>query len=102
MSSSDIKNNEARKRYELDVDGKIAILEYMLAGDSLVLSHTEVPEGLEGLGIGGKLAKHALEDIKDKGKKAIITCPFVTAYIKRHPEYKELVFGYKPKAQSEA
>lgn len=97
MNELSITNNEGKKRFEADVNGQIAYLEYMPAGQNIVLSHTEVPETLEGQGIGGRLVKEALETIKSNGQKIIIVCPFVAAYIKRHPEYLELVFGYKPK-----
>ena len=70
---------------------------YIPAGQNIVLSHTEVPMGLEGQGIGGQLIKQVLEIIKNNGQKIIIVCPFVATYIKKHPEYLDLVFGYQAK-----
>lgn len=94
MSDHTVIDNAENKRFELTVDGQIAYLEYMQAGDNLVLSHTEVPEGLEGRGIGSSLVKHVLEKLKAEDRKAIITCPFAISYIKRHREYLSVVFGY--------
>lgn len=89
-----VRNNEAQKRFEVAVNGRLALLEYILAGKNITYTHTEVPEELEGLGIGGKLARHALEFARDNGLKVIPLCPFVIAYLRRHPEYQPLVFGY--------
>ncbi len=84
-------NNEAAKQYEFDVDGKIAKIEYIRTTDKIFLTHTEVPVGLEGKGIGSALVKAVLEDVKKKDLILVPLCPFVAAYIKRHPEWKTLV-----------
>ena len=84
--------NEVEKRYEITTDGILAKLEYILSMDKIFLTHTEVPQSLGGRGIGSKLVKYALEDIKSKGLTLVPLCPFVAQYIKNHPEYKELVF----------
>lgn len=96
MNEFAITNNEAKKRYETTVNGQTAYLEYLPAGQNIVLSHTEVPVGLEGQGIGGQLVKQVLEEIRSQDQKIIVTCPFVVGYIKRHQEYLDLVYGYHP------
>lgn len=96
MSDSVVRNNPEAKRYETAVGEETAVLEYILAGSNIVLHHTEVPKSLEGQGIGSKLAKFALEDAKAREISVIPMCPFVASYIKRHPEYRILVFGYTP------
>lgn len=89
-----VEHHPERNRFEAQLDGQTAVLEYMKVGDSLILSHTEVPEVLEGRGIGSALAKAALEYVRDNELTAAPLCPFVRAYIQRHSEYKELVgFG---------
>lgn len=90
-----IRNNEAEKRFEVEVNGKLALLEYIWAGKNISYTHTEVPIGLEGMGIGGKLARHALDFARDNDLKVIPICPFVTNYLRTHPEYHPIVFGYK-------
>jgi predicted GNAT family acetyltransferase len=83
--------NEAAKQYEFHIDGFIPKIEYIKAAGNIFLTHTEVPVELEGKGIGSALIKQVLEEI-DKHKLVLIpTCPFVAAYIKRHPEWKRLV-----------
>lgn len=95
LDSLAIQNNEAEKRFEAEVNGRLAYLEYIRAGKNITYTHTEVPVGLEGMGIGGKLARHALEFARDNELKVIPICPFVTNYLRTHPEYQPLVFGYK-------
>lgn len=85
-----IDNKEA-KQYEFHIDNFVPRIEYMKASDKIYLTHTEVPRGLEGKGVGGKLVKMVLEDIEQKKLKLVPLCPFVAAYIKRHPEWKRIV-----------
>ena len=85
-----IDNKEA-KQYEFHIDDFVPRIEYMKVSDKIYLTHTEVPRGLEGKGVGGKLVKTVLEDIEQKKLKLVPLCPFVAAYIKRHPEWKRIV-----------
>lgn len=78
-------------RFELERDGKIAYLEYTIAGDVLALLHTEVPRELRGHGIAGSLAKTALDWARANAKKVDVICPSVTEYIEKNPEYQDLV-----------
>ena len=98
----EVINNADKKRFEVAVEGKVAFAEYMLAGKQFVLTHTEVPEALEGQGIGSLLAKAALGHAREHELKVLPICPFMAAYIRRHPEYQPLVFGYKPPADKAA
>ena len=87
-----ISNNEQNLHFEtlLD-DGNYAFVEYRWHKTALVLMHTLVPEGHEGKGIAGALAKFALEYAKEKKLPLIVYCPYVSAYMKRHPEYDALL-----------
>lgn len=89
--SGSVTDNAAQSRYELDVQGKTAVVGYERKGGTLYLTHTEVPEELEGQGIGSSLVKHVLDKARADGEKVAPWCPFVRAYIDRHPEYEELV-----------
>jgi len=84
-------DNEAAKRYEFHIDGQIPHIEYIKAKGKIFLTHTEVPKVLEGKGIGSSIIKAALEDIKAKDLILVPLCPFVAGYIKKNPEWKELV-----------
>ena len=84
-----VEQREAEDRFVIEVDGKLAYLEYMNRATMIVFPHTEVPEGLEGRGVGKALAEAALTWAKAQEKKIVPTCPFVAGYIKRHPEYHD-------------
>jgi uncharacterized protein len=79
-------------RYEIEVDGEVAgFLMYRLEPGVIELVHTDVASKWEGKGVGGALVKGALDDVRARGLKMRPFCPFVRAYIKRHPEYQDLV-----------
>lgn len=82
-----VRDNPDELRYELLVDGNLAgeIL-YRLRSDAVVLVHTEVAPQFEGQGLGGKLVAGALADIRARGLRPVAVCPFVRAYLQRHPE----------------
>jgi len=88
---AEVSNNQAESRFEALVAGKIAFLTYRQSPGALVFAHTEVPAELAGHGLGSKLARAALEFAR--GQHLLVTplCPFVIDYIRRHPEYIDLV-----------
>lgn len=87
-----VTKNEAESRYEIHVDGALAgFLEYRTVDDVLALVHTEVDEAYAGQGLGGQLAKYALDDAKARDVKISPLCPFVAKYIDKHPEYRVTV-----------
>ncbi|WP_397474856.1 GNAT family N-acetyltransferase [Pusillimonas sp.] len=86
-----IEQNENQHRFEWTEDGALSVLEYKLHGDTLTLTHTEVPESMGGKGIASDLVKHALELARRNGWKVHPECSYAATYIKRHPEYQDLV-----------
>lgn len=90
-SSEEPKQQVNGGRFEIEQDGHIAFLEYNLAGKVLQLIHTEVPNGLQGKGIGSELAQSALDWAREHGAKVDVLCEFVASYLKKHPEYADLV-----------
>jgi len=87
----EVTNNPAASRFEILTDQGAAILMYRQRGADLDLVHTEVPPALEGRGYASALAGAALSFARREGKKVIPTCPYVKAYLARHPEYTDLV-----------
>src|SRR6201984_3763312 len=88
---TDVVNNKAQHRYELTVNGHLAATYYELSGDVITFVHTEVPSELGGKGIGSKLVKGALDQVRSEGLKLVAECPFVKGYIDKHPEYSALL-----------
>ena len=87
----EITNNKDKKQFEVTVDGHKAELVYRFRRKTMFFMHTYVPEEIGGRGIASKLAAAGLEYAKAKGHQIAVLCPFVAAYIKKHPEWKKLV-----------
>lgn len=87
-----VQNNPEELRYELIVDDQLGgeIL-YRVTPDAVAFLHTEVSPALEGQGLASELVSAALADIRERGLRVVPICPFVRAYIRRHPEYRDLV-----------
>jgi uncharacterized protein len=95
-------DSPAASRYELHVGGVLAgFAEYKLQDQAVMFTHTEVLPGHEGQGIGSKLARFALDNVRQRGLQVIPVCEFIAGYIQRRPEYQDLVTG-KPQAGLEA
>ncbi|MFN6981289.1 MAG: GNAT family N-acetyltransferase [Brevundimonas sp.] len=91
MLDPDIHDNPKLHRYELPVDGEVAIVTYNLSPPNLMITETLVPERLEGQGIASRLAKHVLADAKARDLLILPVCPFFSAYLKKHPEHADVV-----------
>jgi uncharacterized protein len=86
-----VVNNPERRRFETRVNGILAQSAYRLDGNVITFTHTEVPESLAGKGIANLLAETALNYARDHELSVVPLCPFISTYIKRHPEYQSLV-----------
>ncbi len=92
----DIVDDAAAQRYEARLAGEPAgLIDYLPRDGWIVLDHTAVLPGFEGRGIAARMAKAALDDIRARGLFMTPTCPFVAEYVKRHPEYADLVVGVR-------
>jgi predicted GNAT family acetyltransferase len=94
----EVTDNTAAKRFEVRVDGVLAgFAAYLLHpgfGDRpgvVVFTHTEVEPDFQGQGVAQELAARALDEVRAHGLKAQPLCPFIASYIRRHPEYEDLV-----------
>jgi predicted GNAT family acetyltransferase len=86
----DVIHNPGKHRFEAEAEGQTALLTYLLHDGHIVFNHTEVPEALEGQGLGSRLAQAALDYAKSHRLRVTAQCPFVAAYLARHPEYSTL------------
>lgn len=88
----DVHDDPENRQFTVEVDGKVAgKAEYRLRGDTYVFIHTEVDPEFQGLGVANRLARWALDDVRRQGRTLVPLCPFIAAYIRRHPEYDEIV-----------
>jgi len=87
-----VVDNPSELRYEVWAGDTLAgLIRYTREDDVVTMVHTEVEPAFEGEGVGSALVAGALDDVRAKGKRVRPLCPFVAAYVKRHPEYADLV-----------
>jgi predicted GNAT family acetyltransferase len=91
----EVVDNPGHGRFEAVVDGVVVgkAVYRVQAGPSgtVVFTHTEVDPGLQGQGVAQALARRALDQVRAGGRRVVPQCPFIAAYIGRHPEYTDLV-----------
>jgi len=87
----EVKNNVTARRFEVQLGGQIAVIDYHKHGSVYVLTHAEVPSEYRGQGIADRMAYFALETARAEKAQVVPQCPFVRAYIRRHKEYQSLV-----------
>src|SRR6185503_10162253 len=85
------RDNEARSRFELDVDGVIAFVTYRRDGGVITLVHTEVPPELGGRGIGSKLGRATLDAVRAQARKLSVECDFIRNFMGKNPGYNDLL-----------
>jgi uncharacterized protein len=86
-----VNNNTTKHRFELEVEGHIAAAYYERSGNVITFEHTEVPAELGGKGVGSKLVKGALDQVRAEGLQVVAQCPFVKAWIGKNPAYSDLL-----------
>jgi len=87
----EVEHNTEHNRFEMFVDGNLAVLNYILKGDIIIFTHTGVPPAIGNRGLGSKLVKTGLNYARENGLKVRSTCWFVSKYIRRHAEYQDLL-----------
>jgi len=90
MDLNHISVNHApeRNRFEINVQGYTAVLDYALKDSTITFTHTGVPPELDGQGVGSRLVRAGLEYARANGLKIQSMCWFVTRYLERYPEYQ--------------
>lgn len=95
MTDVTVTDNRNERRYEAHLDGRLAgFAYYQLTDELIIFTHTEVDPSFEGRGVGGALARLALDDVRSKGERKVLAlCPFIKRWIDKHPDYASLVYG---------
>ena len=91
MTTGRVRDNKLLSRFELDAEGGLAFANYRLTPSAVIITHTETPRSLRGRGIASELVKGALELIRADGHRVIAGSGFVVDYLRKHPEYADLV-----------
>lgn len=89
----EVVDNPGAQRFEAVLPEGTAFVDYRLQDGAIVFTHTEVPEALEGRGVGNALVRVALDSARARGLHVVPLCPFVAAFIQRHNEYADLIRG---------
>ncbi len=89
--SDAVVDNVERSRFELTEQGLTAFADYVRTGDRLVIPHVESPVSLRGKGTAGRLMAGMLAIVRERGEQVVPVCPYAVAYIRRNPEYQDLV-----------
>jgi predicted GNAT family acetyltransferase len=89
---SDVLHDPDESRYEIYEGSELAgFAAYSRSNGAVTFTHTEIGAAFEGRGLAGRLIKAALDDVRQRQLQAVPLCPFVAAYVRRHPEYRDLV-----------
>ena len=91
QSEPTITHRPEAQRFETTINGQTGYISYQERDNTLIYDHTIVPQSLGGRGVGSALVKCALDFAHEHDKKVIPQCSFVSAYIKKHPEYQDLL-----------
>jgi predicted GNAT family acetyltransferase len=89
---AEVVHRPEQSRYEIHVDGSVAgFTQYRQRDGAIDFVHTEIDDAHDGHGLGGQLARGALDAVRAEGRKVIATCPFIKGWIEEHEDYKDLL-----------
>lgn len=86
-----LTNNEEKKRFEIEIEGNIAFIDYKQMSTQIALIHTEVPKVIGGRGVAAALVEKTFNYIEEHNELLLPLCPYVFAYIQKRPEWKRIV-----------
>jgi len=90
LEDIEVTHSEDANRFEAVIDGQLSKLDYMINGDTIVMTHVGVNPAHRGNGVAAKITQTALEYAKEKSLRVIPMCSYVGAYIRRNKQYMEL------------
>ncbi len=86
-----VRDNPAQSRFELEEQGLTAFADYTRSGDVLILPHVEAPMALRGQGTAGRLMQGLLDLVRERGLKVVPSCSYAATFIRRHKQYADLL-----------
>jgi uncharacterized protein len=97
MTDLAVVDNQELSRVEARLGDAVAgFAAYLDRPGQRVFTHTEVDPAYEGQGIGGRLAREALDQARADGLRVVPRCPFIRTWIDKHPDYADLVDADQP------
>ncbi|HEV7353745.1 MAG TPA: GNAT family N-acetyltransferase [Brevundimonas sp.] len=89
--TGEVRDNPEARRYELELDGQVAVMTYNLNPPQLMITETLVPEALEGRGLASRLAAAVVADVRARGLVLLPVCPYLAGWLQKHPEHADVV-----------
>jgi len=86
-----VTDNAARQRFELEIDGQVVFADYRRRGSVVIVPHVEAPVALRGTGASGQLMAGMLALLRERGERIVPTCSYAAAWIRRHPEFLDVL-----------
>lgn len=87
-----VRHDEEQQRYVLEINGQLlGFAQYHEEGDRQIFTHTEIDDSLSGKGMGSMLVRDSLDDARQRGKRIVPVCEFIGAYVKKHPDWNDLL-----------
>jgi len=98
-----VRDNPEESRYEVFVDGEFAgVSDYRFDGDQIIFPHVEVDPRHRGHGVAARLVRFALDAVREEGTRTVVpVCPYVQTFIRRYPEYQDLIQSPAQRIRSE-
>jgi len=87
----EVRHDTAAREFSVAVAGYNGVLAYDLRGNAMAITHTLVPEAIGGRGVAAELTRVALETARANGWRVVPMCSYAVAYLRRHPEYTDLL-----------
>lgn len=91
-----VRHNAAANRYEIEIEGHLAVAEYVMEDGRQVFTHTLVPPELRGRGLAEALVRTALDDARAAGRKVVPACSYVAKFIERNSQFQDLLAEQSP------
>jgi len=88
---SELRNNQAQSRYEMDEQGETSFADYRLMGDRLYIDYVLAPPALRGTGAAGRLMSAVAAEARGRGLKIVPICGYAAAWLRRSHEFRDLV-----------
>jgi predicted GNAT family acetyltransferase len=91
MTMNPIQHNTNERRFEMHIDGKVSFMQYSPINRGIEIKHTEVDKSLEGNGIAGVLARHAIQYARNNNLRILPSCPYMRVFMRQNTEYHDLI-----------
>jgi predicted GNAT family acetyltransferase len=91
IEAINVRNNTGENRFEAEVPGGTAVLEYERHGSAITLTHTDVPKEAAGRGVGQALVTTALDFARQHELKVVPKCAYVKSFLQTHREFNDVL-----------